>query len=66
MTLESLKGKEVKVEQIKSTISTSERQKGTLKGLGLRRIGSKSEVKVTDAVLGMLKKVAHLVKVETK
>lgn len=66
MTLESLKGKEVKVEQTKSVIGASERQKGTLKGLGLRGIGSKSEVKVTDAVLGMLKKVAHLVKVEAK
>lgn len=66
MNLDSLNGKTVIVEQVKSSISCSEKQKGTLKGLGLRKIGSKSELKATSEVVGMLNKVAHLVKAEAK
>jgi len=66
MNLDVLKGKEIIVEQTGSSIACSDKQKGTLKGLGLRKIGSKSELKATDEVIGMLRKVAHLVKAEAK
>ena len=39
-------------------------QRATLKGLGLSKIGRKASVEDTPAVRGMIKKVAHLVRVE--
>ena len=53
-----------KVTQIKSQIGQSERHRGTLRALGLGRIGKTNEVKDTPEAAGMLRKVAHLVKVE--
>jgi large subunit ribosomal protein L30 len=53
-----------RVTQIKSQIGQSERHRGTLRALGLGRIGKTNEVKDTPASAGMLRKVAHLVKVE--
>ena len=54
----------IRLRMIKSKISTNTRQRETLRGLGLRKIGSISELEKTPAVLGMVKKVAHLIKVE--
>ena len=53
-----------RVTQIKSQIGQSERHRGTLRALGLGRIGKSNEVKDTPEAAGMLRKVAHLVKVE--
>ncbi len=53
-----------KVTQIKSQIGQSERHRGTLRALGLGRIGKTNEVKDTPVSAGMLRLVAHLVKVE--
>ena len=39
-------------------------QQDTLKGLGLNKIGRVSELEDTPAVRGMIRKVAHLVKVD--
>jgi large subunit ribosomal protein L30 len=47
-----------------SAIGRSSRQLATLKGLGLRRIGSTRVLENTPAVRGMVKKVIHLVDVE--
>jgi large subunit ribosomal protein L30 len=54
----------IKVTQVKSGIDRSERQKRTLKALGLRKLNSSVEVEVTDPIKGMVAKVLHLVKVE--
>jgi large subunit ribosomal protein L30 len=55
----------IKVTQIKSTIGQSPRHRGTIRALGLGKIGSTAEQDgANPAVLGMLRKVAHLVKVE--
>jgi len=54
----------IKITQIKSTIDRSERQKGTVKALGLRKIGSVAEHNITPQIQGMLNKVNHLIKVE--
>ena len=54
----------VKVTLIKSTISCSKAQKGTVAALGLKKIGQ-SKVFVDSATFqGQLKVVSHLVKVE--
>lgn len=63
---EEVEGKEVVIEQVKSSISTNDKQKANLKGLGLSGIGTKSVLKCTADVYGMIKKVSHLIKVELK
>ncbi len=47
-----------------SEIGGTERQRQTIRGLGLRRIGDERLLAKTPAVLGMIQKVAHLVEVE--
>ncbi|MBA2384106.1 MAG: 50S ribosomal protein L30 [Actinobacteria bacterium] len=54
----------VKVTQIRSGIGQSERHRGTLRALGLGKIGRSNELKETPELAGMLRKVDHLVKVE--
>lgn len=54
----------IKITQYKSGIDRSERQKRTLTALGLRKINHSVELEASPQVLGMVKKVAHLVKVE--
>jgi len=56
--------KKIKITQIKSGIDRSERQKLTLKALGLTKINATKEVEATPQILGMVKKVNHLIKVE--
>ena len=55
----------LKITQIRSTIGQSPRHRGTMRALGLTKIGRSAEQDgANPAVLGMLRKVAHLVKVE--
>lgn len=54
----------IKVTQIKSGIDRPEFQKRTLVALGLRKINKTVEVEATPQILGMVKTVHHLVKVE--
>ncbi|MDP9047698.1 MAG: 50S ribosomal protein L30 [Bacteroidota bacterium] len=54
----------IKITQIKSVIDRSERQKRTVEALGLRRINHSVEVEATAAIIGMVRKVNHLVAVE--
>ncbi|ASU36183.1 MULTISPECIES: 50S ribosomal protein L30 [Mucilaginibacter] len=54
----------IKITQIKSVIDRSERQKRTVEALGLRKINHSVEVEATAAIIGMVKKVNHLVAVE--
>ena len=54
----------VKVTMKRSAIGTSPRQRATLRGLGLKRIGAAVILKDSPAVRGMLGAVAHLVRVE--
>jgi len=58
------KAQTIKVTLIKSPIGYSERQKGTVRALGLRKMGQTKEHEDTPAVRGMIHKVLHLVKVE--
>ncbi len=56
--------KTIKVTQIGSSIGRPESQKATLVGLGLNKMHKVSVLEDTPAVRGMIRKVAHLVKVE--
>jgi large subunit ribosomal protein L30 len=56
--------KKIKITQVKSGIDRSERQKLTLKALGLNKLNASKEVEATPQILGMVRKVDHLVKVE--
>ena len=64
MTNDLKKMAKIKVTQIKSGIERSERQKLTLQALGLNRLNATKEIEATPQILGMVKKVNHLVKVE--
>ena len=54
----------VRVTQVRSQIGQSQKHRGTLRALGLGRIGKSNELKETPELAGMLRKVAHLVSVE--
>ncbi|MEM7186376.1 MAG: 50S ribosomal protein L30 [Bacteroidota bacterium] len=56
----------IKVTKVRSAINRTQNQKRTLEALGLKRIGQVVEHKDTPNILGMIKKVNHLVSVETK
>lgn len=55
--------KTVKVQLVKSPIGTREDHRGTVRGLGLRKLRSIRELEDTPAVRGMIKKIDYLVKV---
>ncbi len=57
------KGK-VLVKLVKSQIGSTDRQRSTVKGLGLGKINSTKVLEDTPAIRGMITKVAHLVTVE--
>ena len=54
----------VKVTQIRSGIGQTQRHRGTLRALGLGRIGRSAEHEESPQLAGMLRKVRHLVRVE--
>jgi large subunit ribosomal protein L30 len=54
----------VRVTQVRSQIGHSQRHRGTLRALGLGRIGRSAEHEEGPVLAGMLRKVNHLVKVE--
>ena len=56
--------KTLKVTQIASPIGRPKVQRATLIGLGLNKMGRTSVLEDTPSIRGMIKKVAHLVKVE--
>ena len=54
----------IRVTQVRSQIGQSERHRGTLRALGLGRIGRTAEHEEGPVLAGMLRKVRHLVRVE--
>ena len=54
----------VRITQVRSQIGQSERHRGTLRALGLGKIGKTVEHDDGPVLKGMLRKVRHLVKVE--
>jgi large subunit ribosomal protein L30 len=58
------KGKLLRITLVRSPIGYSERQKRTVRALGLRRMNQTVEQADTPIVRGMIAKVVHLVQVE--
>jgi large subunit ribosomal protein L30 len=56
--------KKIKITLVKSPIDRPERQKLTLKALGLGKLNSTKEVEASAQILGMVRTVNHLVTVE--
>jgi large subunit ribosomal protein L30 len=54
----------LKITQTRSQIGQTERHRGTLRALGLGKIGRTTEREDSPETQGMLRKVKHLVKVE--
>ena len=54
----------IKITQIRSIINRSEKQKRTIKALGLHRINHSVIQTASPQILGMVNKVKHLVNVE--
>jgi large subunit ribosomal protein L30 len=54
----------LRITQVRSEIGQTARHRGTLRALGLGRIGRSVEREETPETLGMLRKVRHLVKVD--
>lgn len=55
----------IKITQVKSIIDRSERQKRTMKALGLNKMNQSVEVEANAAIIGMVRKVNHLVAIES-
>ncbi len=54
----------LKITQIRSGIGQTERHRGTLRALGLGKIGRTVERAESPQLAGMLRKVRHLVRIE--
>jgi large subunit ribosomal protein L30 len=54
----------LRITQVRSQIGETQKHRGTLRALGLGRIGKAVERPETPETLGMLRKVRHLVRVE--
>jgi len=54
----------LKITQTRSQIGQSQKHRGTLRSLGLGKIGSSVEKPESPVLAGMLRKVRHLVQVE--
>jgi large subunit ribosomal protein L30 len=54
----------LKVTQVRSVIGTEQRQRDTLRSLGLTRRGRTVIVRDSPAMQGRIRAVAHLIKVE--
>ena len=54
----------IRIKQTKSIIGSTERQKRTVRALGLKKMNSVVEVEATPQIIGMVTKVKHLITVE--
>lgn len=63
MLFDEFLNKKIVITQTKSENKLVDRQKATLAGLGLRGVNTKSELVASKDVLGMIRKVGHLIKI---
>ncbi len=54
----------IKVTQVRSTIGRSQGQKDTLRALGIRRMHHSVVIDPNPVLMGMVKKISHLVSIE--
>jgi large subunit ribosomal protein L30 len=53
----------IKIKQVKSAIKRPAVQKATVKALGFKKLNQVIEKEATPQILGMIKKVQHLIEV---
>ena len=53
----------IKIQLVRSPIGCKESHRATVRGLGLRKLNSTSELQDTPAVRGMIDKISYLLKV---
>jgi large subunit ribosomal protein L30 len=53
----------IKIKQVKSAIKRPADQKATIKALGFRKLNQTIEKEATPQILGMVKKVQHLIQI---
>lgn len=53
----------IRVKYVHSVIGQNERQRATVRALGLRKLGQVSILKDSPAVRGMVQKISHLVSI---
>ena len=53
----------MKIQLVRSPIGTKQDHRATVRGLGLRKLNSTSELQDTPAVRGMIDKISYLVEV---
>ena len=58
------KNKKIKITLVKSPIGYKEKAKKTLEALGLRKMNQSIEHNSNDSIMGMIKIVDYLIKVE--
>ena len=63
MTPYSTSKTRLEVTQVRSSISTKPKHRGTLRALGLRGIGQKNELPDRPEIRGMIARVPHLISV---
>ncbi len=63
LTVNSFKMSTIKIKQVKSAIKRPADQKATIKALGFRKLNQTLEKEATPQILGMVKKVQHLIKI---
>lgn len=56
-------GSKVLIRQVRGTTGRAQRTKATLEALGLGRVGSKREHLVNPCVMGMIRRVQHLLEI---
>jgi len=56
--------KTLKITQVRSQIGQTAKHRGTLRVLGLGKIGQSTERKESPELAGMLRKIRHLVRIE--
>ena len=54
------------ITQIRSAINRTKRQKATIQALGIKKLNNPVEHEATPQIMGMIRKVDHLVKYEVK
>ena len=54
----------IRIKQVRSKINRPEDQKRTLTALGIRKMNQTVEHEATPQILGMVRKVSHLLEVE--
>jgi large subunit ribosomal protein L30 len=57
---------EFRITQVRSTIGQTDRHLGTLRALGLGKIGRSADHRDSPELRGMLRQINHLVRIEAK